>query len=238
MAVRNIVRIDEEKCNGCGLCVDACVEGAIQLVDGKARLVKDSYCDGLGACIGECPQGTITIEVREADEFDAEQAHKHVERMKREERPASQACTFTCPGAAVKTMSGSEGHNRSDAPAVPSSLRNWPVQLMLVPPTAPYLENADLLLAADCVPFAYADFHRLLEGKILIIGCPKLDEIGYYTEKLTQILQMNNIRSLTVSRMEVPCCSGLIRILGTALDRSGKDIPVVEKIISIKGEVL
>lgn len=236
MAIRKIVKIDEDKCNGCGLCVSACAEGAIQLIDGKAKLVSDVYCDGLGACLGECPQGAISIEEREAADFDLKAAEEHVDRMKtRSARPAS-GHPSTCPGSMARTMQTRQPvSDASDD--MPSALSNWPVQLNLVPANAPYLDGADILLAADCVPFAYPEFHRkLLVGKTLIIGCPKLDDASHYVDKLADILRRNDVRSLTIARMEVPCCSGLTRIAQAAVVLSGKDVPVSEMIFSIHGE--
>lgn len=239
MARRKIVKIDEERCNGCGLCVSACAEGAIQIVDGKARLVSDVYCDGLGACLGECPQGAITIEEREADEFDPHQVEEHLARMKsvQDQKTCQPACG--CPGSAVLVMKPAPPQPKIESEAVtPSMLTNWPVQLNLVPINAPYFPNADILLSADCTAFAHPDFHRkLLTGKVLIVGCPKLDDAQHYLEKLSEILRQNDVKSLTIARMEVPCCAGLTRIAQTAVLLSGKSIPVREFIISTRGEV-
>ena len=200
--VRKIIKIDEEKCTGCGLCIPNCVEGALQIIDGKARLVKDAYCDGLGACIGECPEGAITLIAREAD---------------------------------IQPESDATDHVPSEIP--PSQLSNWPVQLNLVPPAASYFQNADLLVVADCVPFAVADFHsKFLRGRIAVVGCPKFDDAGYYVEKLTEIFKQASIKSLTVVRMEVPCCAGLVRIVQSAMTASGKDIPFKAVTLSIRGE--
>jgi NAD-dependent dihydropyrimidine dehydrogenase PreA subunit len=228
--IRNIVTIDETKCNGCGLCVPACAEGAIRIVDGKARLVADNLCDGLGACLGDCPRGAITLEKREAGSFDrqAVAATAHT-------RQGHGGCPSSRPMALVsKAVRTSESEN--SAPRQ-SRLGNWPVQLSLIPPTAPFLEDADLLLAADCAPFAYADFHRdLLSGRTLLIGCPKLDDGQAYLEKMTAILRQNNVRSLTVVHMEVPCCSGLITLARQALAASGREIPLQTVSIGIKGD--
>ena len=235
-ALRKIVKIDEEKCTGCGECVIACAEAAIQIIDGKAKLISETYCDGLGACLGECPEGAITIEEREAAEFDEEVTAAHVERVKELEKSAPMAC----PGSIAMSLKR-EATAVEDAPseATPSQLTNWPVQLMLVSPTAPYFQNADLLLVADCVPFALADFHtRFLSGKPLIIGCPKLDDAGLYVEKMTELLKQSSVKSLTVVHMDVPCCSGLNYIASRAVAASGKDIPVKDVTISIQGEVL
>lgn len=236
---RNIVKIDEEKCNGCGVCVSSCAEGAIQIIDGKAKLVSDTYCDGLGACLGECPMDAITIEQREAAEFDETAAHAHVQRMKQANNKEEKlACG--CPSAQVRSV------NRTattpcggSTEAMPSALTNWPVQLKLVPPTAPYLLEADLLLVADCVPFALANFHRdYLPGKPVLIGCPKLDDSGYYIDKLADIIATAGIKSITIMEMEVPCCKGLSKIAEAALAQSGAHIPVNEVIVGISGDVL
>lgn len=229
---RNIVKIDEEKCNGCGLCVPACAEGAIQIIDGKAKLIADNLCDGLGACLGDCPQDAITIEERDAQEFD-EQAVA-----------ASQAAAKApvhgggCPSAQAMKLAPPSKTVDAKTDIGPSQLGNWPVQLKLVPPSAPFLAEADLLLAADCVPFAYPDFHqKFLAGKTLLIGCPKLDDVEAYVEKLTAILIQNNIKRLTVLHMEVPCCNGLLSLARQALAASGKDIPFESAIIGIKGDI-
>jgi Fe-S-cluster-containing hydrogenase component 2 len=235
--IRNIVKIDEAKCNGCGLCVPACAEGAIQIVDGKARLVADNLCDGLGACLGDCPQGAITLEQRPADAFDEELVHKTQAEaaVKTAARPAHGH--GGCPSARLMNLSAKENISEDEGGSRQSRLGTWPVQLSLVPPTAPFLEDSDLLLAADCAPFAYADFHRdFLNGKTLLIGCPKLDDGQAYLEKMTAILRGNNIRSLTVIRMEVPCCSGLVTIAQQALAASGKEIPLETVNIGIKGD--
>lgn len=246
---RSIIRIDEEKCDGCGQCAIACAEGAIEIVDGKARLVSETYCDGLGACIGECPQGAITIEVREAEEFDeeavqrrlaelgrepAEQAHAHAE-------AAAETLACGCPSALSATW-GTERPAQAEAGPVgaarPSQLRNWPVQLYLVPPTAPYLEGAELVIAADCTAFALADFNeRFLPGRKLLVGCPKLDDAALHRHKLGSIFGQNDIRSIEVVYMEVPCCSGLVRLVRQALADAGKQIPVRLTRIGIHGDV-
>jgi Pyruvate/2-oxoacid:ferredoxin oxidoreductase delta subunit len=239
MVLRSIVKIDEEKCTGCGLCVPACAEGAIKIIDGKAKLISDKYCDGLGACLGECPVGAITIEERETEEFDKEAVK---EQIKREQTvPAvhhSHSVNHPCPSA--KATYFERNLTEKEVVTVPeknaSMLSQWPVQLTLVPPTAPLFENADLLIAADCVPFAYANFHSdFLRGKILVIGCPKLDNAGFYKKKLTEMFKQSNIRSVTLVNMEVPCCFGLYHLIKEALDSSRKNIPLKQEIISIKG---
>jgi len=232
--LRKIVRIDEEKCTGCGLCVPSCAEGAIQIIDGKARLVSEIYCDGLGACLGKCPEEAITIEEREAEEFDEEATEVYLNQMKEKDIPRG------CPGSmAMRLSRQSDAAEHVSSDAAPSELANWPVQLKLVSPGAPYFEGADLLLAADCVPFAMGDFHtRFIRGRTLVVGCPKLDNVDYYIEKLTEILKQSSINSLTVVHMEVPCCSGLGYIASKAVAASGKDIPVDDITITIQGEVM
>ena len=214
--VRRIIEIDQEKCNGCGACAAACHEGAIGMVDGKARLLRDDYCDGLGDCLPTCPTGAITFVEREAAAYDeaAVQTKK------------AAACSGGCPGSATRTL-----HPAPAAPAAPaaagpvSRLMQWPVQIKLLPVEAPFYQGAKLLIAADCTAFSRADFHeRFMRGRITLIGCPKLDE-GDYAEKLTEILRRNDIREVLVVRMEVPCCGGIQRAAETALQRSGKFIP-------------
>ena len=240
MVLRNIVKIDENKCNGCGVCIPACTEGAIQIVDGKARLVKDIYCDGLGACLGKCPQDAITVIQREAKEFDEKAAEEHVKRTQAASTTSSvRSPPLLCPS--VKAMQLEK--DLKEKPAVnlaekrASRISNWPYQLKLLPPNAPFFENTDLLIVADCVPFAYADFHEdMLKGKTLAIGCPKLDDATLYRNKLAEIFRNSNIRSVTVVNMEVPCCFGLHRLVKEALELSGKSIPLRQQTISIKGE--
>ena len=221
--MRNIIEIDESKCDGCGKCVTACAEGAIQVVDGKARLVAEIYCDGLGACLGECPQGAITITPREAAAFDEEATRRHLAGAAA--KKALPTVSAGCPGMATRVFKINQdlssrvplfregsGEHDGPEPANSSALTHWPVQLRLVPPTAPFFQDADLLLVADCVPFAYADFHRrLLRGRPVVIGCPKLDDRQAALDKLTAILTHSSVRSLTVVHMEVPCCHALCR---------------------------
>lgn len=246
--IREVVKIDEDKCNGCGDCVPSCAEGAIQIVNGKAKLLSDNLCDGLGACLGDCPQGAISIEQREADEFDEEAVEAHLANAPADDEPA--ACG--CPSAAVKSFSpaGQGGCPSTqlqsfagetpaeEAGSRPSQLRQWPVQLHLVPPTAPFLKEADVLLAADCVPFAYADFHKdFLQDKALLIACPKLDDTSPYLDKLTAMIKQSQIRSLTVAHMEVPCCSGLIFMARQAIEASGVDVPFQTIKIGAQGDI-
>jgi NAD-dependent dihydropyrimidine dehydrogenase PreA subunit len=251
--IREIVKIDEEKCDGCGLCVPACAEGAIQIIDGKARLLADNLCDGLGACLGHCPKDAIIIEQRTADEFDVEAVEEHLGKTGRAVAAPPEPARGGCPSAQVQSFAApahgggcpSARMMSFDKPATPSEefsartseLRQWPVQMHLVPPSAPFLQKADLLLAADCVPFAYADFHRdFLQGRALLIGCPKLDDGQAYLQKLTAILSQNDISSLTVLHMEVPCCSGLIMLARQAIAASGKNVPLETVRIGIQGE--
>jgi len=274
MSTRKIITIDQDICNGCGECVPNCPEGALRIIDGKARLVSDLFCDGLGACIGHCPEGAITIEEREAEPYDEKKVMDniipqgantivaHLKHLKdhgameyhrdaldylrekgvpvpREAAPAVHS--HSCPGSAVRNV----GSPTAESPEPPSSggnrpsrLGNWPVQLMLVPVGAPFFKGADLVIAADCVPFAFADFHnRFLRGKALVMGCPKLDDAGFYREKLTSIFRENDIRSVTVLHMEVPCCFGLVRIVREAIAESGNAIPLAEVEIGIGGEI-
>lgn len=254
MAIREMVKIDEEKCNGCGLCVPSCAEGAIQIIDGKARLVADNLCDGLGACLGECPQGAISIEKREADAFEEQAVAERLKTIGRvseshdgSHSPPSQSggCPSTrvqsfggCPSAQVKTVAP-PGNPAADVSGQrPSELRQWPVQLHLVPPTAPFLRDADVLIAADCVPFAYADFHKdLLKDKALLIACPKLDDGQAYIEKLSKMFAQAGIRSLTVAIMEVPCCSGLLSIVNRALQNAGVEMSPQVVTVGIGGQL-
>ncbi|MEA3508041.1 MAG: 4Fe-4S binding protein [Synergistota bacterium] len=219
--MRKIIVIDEEKCDGCGQCAQACHEGAIEIIDGKARLVKESYCDGLGDCIGECPRGAISFEQREAEAYDEKAVKRHLEAISAKKGEVS-----GCPGAQSRVM---EPGDSTVAATAPSRLHNWPTQLILVPVNAPWLRDADMVIASDCSPFAFGGFHeRFLKGanKVLLNCCPKLDDAEYYIEKLTEMIDLNEPRSIHVIRMEVPCCGGLVRIVKSALVKSGKDIPV------------
>lgn len=219
MAKRKIIKIDEDKCNGCGLCIPNCQEGALQIINGKAKLIKESFCDGLGACLGHCPQGAISIEEKEAEEYKEECA---------------------CPGAKITDFRNTQEARKPDKNSpgsMQSQLSHWPVQLKLVPAFAPFLNESDLLITADCVPFAYAGFHEdLLRGRVLLVGCPKFDDLKLYQEKISQIIQNNKIKSITYARMEVPCCFGLVNIIKAAILESKKEIPFKEAVISIKGE--
>ena len=233
---RKIIHIDKEACNGCGLCVNACHEGAIRLIDGKAELIRDDYCDGLGNCLPVCPTGAISFEEREAPAYDQKAVDEHLSATKEE---AKLACG--CPGSASKTIERRD-HTPSCSNESPeegsSQLSQWPVQIKLVPINAPYMENADLLIAADCTAFAYGDFHnRFIKNHVTLIGCPKLDTPDY-TEKLTDILLNNEIKSITVVRMEVPCCGGIVNAVKNAMMNSGKIIPWQVVTISTDGKIL
>ncbi|MFQ5870035.1 MAG: ATP-binding protein [Candidatus Zixiibacteriota bacterium] len=259
---RKIIVIDEEKCNGCGLCIPSCPEGAMQIVETprgpKARLVKDNFCDGLGACLGSCPEGALTIKEAEVEEYDEEgviahikehapeKLHQHLRHLREhaEELPQHHSHHSLgmsgCPGSRIITWEEKEpGTEEEKRVAPPSKLKQWPVQLTLVPPSAPYLQDADLLIAADCVPFAYANFHSdFLKGKSLVVGCPKLDDPEFYKNKLAEIFKNSHIKSVTVVNMEVPCCFGFQHIVKEAMEESGKEIPHHQVVVSIRGEVL
>lgn len=238
---RKIIKIDEEKCTGCGLCVPSCAEGALQIVDGKARLVSDKHCDGLGACLGECPEGALTIIEREAEEFDEKAVEEHLKEIREEESSSKREEEFpcSCPSSVAQSWDEDEVKSSSVSSArIRSQLRQWPVQLTLVNPKADYFMEAELVVAADCVPFAYANFHQdFLQGKALVVGCPKLDDYTYYLEKLTEIIKRNSLKKITVVNMEVPCCFGLLNLTREALSRAGKNIPVEQIVVSVKGNV-
>jgi NAD-dependent dihydropyrimidine dehydrogenase PreA subunit len=244
---RVVVEIDETRCDGCGECVPSCAEGAIQMVGGKARLVGDELCDGLGACLGECPQGAIRVTERDAVPFDEAAVARHLaavpapapRRSLSVVQPAAEPSAGGCPGSrSVERLPVRAANPGSEAPA-PSQLSHWPVQLGLVSPRAPWLAGADLLLAADCVPFAYADFHRdLLAGRRVLVGCPKLDDVQAYAAKLAELFRESAPRSLTVARMEVPCCGGIGWAAREAVRLSGVPLPITEVTVSVSGERL
>jgi ferredoxin len=268
---RKIIRIDEEKCTGCGQCIPNCPEGALQLIDGKARLVSDLFCDGLGACIGHCPEGAITIEERPAEPYDEDRVMENIVKagpatiaahlahlrdhgateyhqaalayLKRHnipvpaEQKSPQPCS--CPSATPRRLSPRQSDDSSPTRTPVSRLGNWPIQLTLVPITAPYLQHADILLAADCVAAAHPAFHdSLLNGKVLLIACPKLDDAGFYKEKLTELLRVAQPKSITVAHMTVPCCYGLVEIVRQALTDSKTAIPLTELTIDIEGNIV
>ena len=231
--IRKIIHIDEEKCNGCGACADACHEGAIGMVDGKARLLRDDYCDGLGDCLPACPTGAIQFVEREAAAYD-EAAVMRSKQQKAEGQPLP----CGCPGSQARSLRPRTSATPAPASAGESQLGQWPVQIKLVPVAAPYFNGADLLVSADCTAYAYANFHQdFIRGRITLVGCPKLDSVDY-SEKLTEILCQNDIRSVTVVRMQVPCCGGLENAVRTALHQSGKMIPQQVITISTSGEIV
>jgi len=207
--LRKIVEIDEERCNGCGECIPSCAEGSLEIVDGKARVIADRYCDGLGACLGECPMGALAIVEREAEEYDEEAVEEHLSTREK------------------------------GAPIDESYLSHWPIQIRLIPPHAPFLKGADLLVVADCVPVAFPRFHsEFLADKVVMMGCPKFDDAESYIDRFTQIFTQSQIKSVTTAVMEVPCCSGLPMIVREAMEASGKDIPMENVVISTKGRIL
>jgi ferredoxin len=273
MVVRQIIRIDEVLCTGCGQCIPNCPEGALQIIDGKARMISDLFCDGLGACMGHCPEGAITIEEREAEEYDERRVMEnvvkqgpnvieaHLEHMKEHnqteylgqaidylkesgiEVPAgfddngkAEPLPCGCPSTAVKQISPVGEDEAGSRPS--SQLGNWPVQIMLVPPNAPYLQGASLLIAADCTAFACASLHQdFIRGKVALIGCPKLDNAEFYIEKLAETFRLNDIKDVTIAIREVPCCSGLSRLVEEAVKGSGKAVPLEVKVIGINGDL-
>jgi Fe-S-cluster-containing hydrogenase component 2 len=240
---RKIVQIDDELCDGCGQCVPSCAEGAIQIIDGKARLVAEKYCDGLGACMGECPTGALSIVEREAEKFDEEAVEAYLSSKAQEEAPKESSLPCGCPSAQVKTLVPPASSLTANEPQtqkrVVSALSHWPVQIGLVPPNAPFLKGAHLLIAADCVPVAYPNFHQdFLKGKVVMVGCPKFDDVQAYLEKFVEIFKAADIKSVTVPIMEVPCCSGLPMILKKAMKEAAKEIPMERVVISARGEVL
>ncbi len=265
---RKIIEIDEDKCNGCGECVPSCAEGAIQVINGKARLMAEKYCDGLGACLGECPVDALQVVEREAEDFDEEAVEEHLRRSGHPVAPPPSPCAGQdrvgqalpnfaplggeaptmpcgCPSANIQNFARPAASDQSSAvagqaqPASVSALTHWPIQIKLVPPTAPFLRGADLLVAADCTSFSYPDFHRdFLKGKVLMVGCPKFDDAESYIKKFTDIFKMSGVKSVTVATMEVPCCQGLPVIVKRGMAAAGADIPMEHVIISLQGEII
>lgn len=267
---RAIIHIDEEKCNGCGLCIPNCPEGALQVIDGKARLINDLFCDGLGACLGHCPTGAIRVEQREAEPYDEVKVMANIVRQGAntiaahlthlqdhgEDELYAQALAYLgaqgietpcegkpaepqggCPGTRLRTLTPAPSAPTRVGDPQPSRLQNWPVQIHLANPRAPYFRDADLLLAADCAGFASPDLHaQWLAGRVVLIGCPKLDDTAAYLDKLTAIFAQNDLRSVTVLHMEVPCCSGLFGLAQEALARAGKSVPLVRTVLGISGQ--
>lgn len=253
---RKIVEIDEELCDGCGLCIPSCAEGALEIVDGKARIVEDKLCDGLGACLGECPTGALKVIEREADEFDEEAVHQHLGEQEKAAEEETLACgcpsasmqsfgaSDGCPSAGMQTFAEAGANQAAGLPAAAeseaeSALSHWPVQIMLVPAQAPFLKGADLLVVADCVPIAYPSFHRdFLQGKAVVMGCPKLDDAQHYIDKFAEICKYSGINSITIPIIEVPCCSGLPIIVKKGMEKAGVKIPIEEIVISTRGKIL
>lgn len=248
MAIRQIIKIDEEKCDGCGDCVPSCAEGAIQIIDNKAKVVNETYCDGFGACLGECPQDAITMIEREAPDYDEEAVKRHLAELESkkstplpviESSPIAAPAHGGCPGSAMNRFeqpAPAQSQPTTAASNLQSQLQHWPVQLMLVPPHAPFLKDADILVCADCVPFTVPDFHsRYLAGKALLVGCPKLDDLQYYHEKLKGIIKEATPKKLTVVKMEVPCCTGIAQVTVQARNEVAPNIPVDVITLGIQG---
>lgn len=239
--VRQIIKVDEELCIGCGLCVNACQEGALELVDGKAKLTRDDYCDGLGNCLPACPTGAISFENREALAFNEEEVKKKAEKQSQKKEDEAVKPSFGgCPGSRMMSINRKADKTTSDEVNdnhLPSMLGQWPVQIQLVPINAPYFNNADLLIAADCTAYSYGNFHSFMKDKVTIIGCPKLDDTDY-SIKLAEILRNNNINSITVIRMSVPCCSGIVHAVKTAMIKSESLIPWRVVTISTDGTII
>ncbi len=243
---RKIIQIEEDKCDGCGLCVPSCAEGALQIVNGKARVVADMFCDGLGACLGECPNDALHVIERVADDFDEKAVEEHLRASGGAQGAHAQAhapAAAGCPSARLQTFSPATPCQQANQPVShadsPSALTHWPVQIRLVPASAPFLKGADLLVAADCTPIAYPNFHRdFLNGKVVMMGCPKFDEAEAYVEKFAEIFKVSGVKSVSVVTMEVPCCQGLPMIVRKGLEISKKKIPLEQVIISTRGEVL
>jgi NAD-dependent dihydropyrimidine dehydrogenase PreA subunit len=242
--MRKIIEIDEERCDGCGLCVPACAEGSLEIIDGKARVISDNLCDGLGACLGECPNDALRIVEREAEEFDEAAVEKFLAAKAKKQKAPNPVIASGCPSAGIQQFvkpaaKGSVSTAGLQGAPGQSALGHWPIQIHLVPPTAPFLKNSDLLVLADCVPVAFPTLHRdFLQGKAVMMGCPKLDNVESYIQKFTQIFRTAGVRSITAVVMEVPCCSGLPMIVKKALDDAGVDIPLQQVVVSTRGEIL
>ncbi|MDY6861358.1 MAG: 4Fe-4S binding protein [Thermodesulfobacteriota bacterium] len=240
---RNIIEIDDEKCDGCGLCVPACAEGAIIIENGKAKVVEEKYCDGLGACIGECPNDALKIIEREAEEFDEEAVEKYLQAKDQVQQPEEAAMPCGCPSNQIQSFESTTPHQDKNGEIRRErslySLSHWPVKIRLVPPKASFLKDAHLLIAADCTPFAYPDFHQdFIKGKVVLAGCPKFDEVEDYIQKFADIFKISGIKGITVVVMEVPCCQGLPMMVRKGMERAGKNIPIENVIVSARGEIL
>jgi len=238
--IRKVIKIDEEKCDGCGICVSACHENAIEIIDGKAKLLRDDYCDGLGDCLPACPLDAISFEEREALEYDEVAVLENIrKKSEKEKEKNSDKLPCGCPGSNAKTITRKTNHSSENCNhEIESMLTQWPLQIKLLPVNAPYFENAHLLIAADCTAYAYGNFHnKFMKDKITIIGCPKLDDIEY-AEKLTAIIKQNNIKSVSVVKMEVPCCTGIEVSTRNAITNSGKSLPYSAITLSVNGEIV
>ncbi len=238
---RKIIEIDEERCDGCGNCAIACAEGALAIIDGKARVISDNLCDGLGACIGDCPQDALHIIEREADEFDEEAVEKHLDTVKKPPEGETMACG--CPSTQIQSFVPISGYQGANTPrsqkTVKSTLGHWPVQIRLIPPTAPFLKGADLLVVADCVPVAFPRLHsEFLEGRTVMVGCPKFDDAQEYIDKFAEIFKTAGVKSVTTMVMEVPCCSGLPTIVKKGMEAAGVKVPSRQITIGTRGEIL
>lgn len=242
--LRKIIKIDEELCNGCGLCVPDCAEGSLQIIDGKARLVSDNLCDGLGACLGSCPTGALQIIEREAEDFDEEAVEEFLTKKKQQEsaQPATQPCG--CPSSQIKTFAPQTPCQKANKPTLAvtggsSALSHWPVQIRLVPPSAPFLQGADLLVAADCTAISAPNFQTdFLVGKVVMMGCPKFDDAQSYVQRFAEIIATCNLRTLTILIMEVPCCTSMVGIIKQAMEQAGKHVQVEQITLSTRGEVI
>ena len=244
--VRKIIKIDDDLCDGCGNCVPSCAEGALDIIDGKAKVIAEIYCDGLGACLGDCPTGALSIVERQADEFDEDAVEEHLA-TKQKPEPQQIPMSGGCPSARMQTFDSFAAQQATTTQAelattgeeAESALSHWPVQIMLVPPTAPFLKGADLLVLADCVPVAFPTVHRdFIKGKSVLLGCPKLDNAQFYIEKFAQICKQSGVKRITSVVMEVPCCSGLPMIVKKGMELSGVEIPMEEVVISTRGKIL
>ncbi len=238
--LRKIIEIDEELCDGCGQCIPSCAEGALQIIDGKARVVADKFCDGLGACLGECPTGALNVVEREADEFDEEAVEKHLKETDKNKQEPVVACG--CPSSQIQSFGIPDLRQDAGKPASSgemSALSHWPVKIRLVPADAPFLKGADILVLADCVPVAFPTLHKdFLKGKAVMIGCPKFDDIQEYINKFAEIFKKAEVKSITTVVMEVPCCSGLPAIVKKGMEAANKNIPVKQVVISARGEIM
>jgi Fe-S-cluster-containing hydrogenase component 2 len=241
--LRKIIEIDEELCDGCGQCVPGCAEGSLQIVDGKARMVSDNLCDGLGACIGECPNGALRIVEREAEEFDEEAVEKYLAEKEAAKQKQQPVLACGCPSTNIQTFAPVSSCREANIPVgfedSESALSHWPIQIRLIPATAPFLKGADLLVLADCCGIAIPTLHKdLLKGRVVMIGCPKFDDIQEYVEKFADIFKTADIKSILSVIMEVPCCSGLPMIVKKGMEAAGKNIPIKELVISTRGKIL